>query len=80
MDWTHCSMVCDGYSLLPPCLMPKKTSSLNSCASQNVAFEVFAKRLAHIRLGGAVVALPIELACAGHLKPSLEVLGYLLVQ
>ena len=39
-----------------------------------------AKGLADVGLGGVVVALAVELACAGQLKPGLEVLGYGLVQ
>ena len=47
---------------------------------KDAAFEVFAKRLAHIGLGGAQVALPIELACTGQVKPGFVVLGYRLVE
>ena len=36
---------------------------------KDAAFGVFAKRLAHIWLGGAVIALSVELACTGELKP-----------
>jgi hypothetical protein len=46
---------------------------------KDAAFEVFAEGLAHIGLGGAMVALPVKLACAGKFMPSLEVLGYGLV-
>ena len=44
------------------------------------AFEVFAKRLADMRLWRVVVALPVELACAGEIEPGLEVFGNRLVQ
>ena len=47
---------------------------------KDAAFQIFAKGLADIRLGGAVVALAVELACAGQVKPGLEVFGYRLVQ
>ena len=47
---------------------------------KDAAFEVFAKRLAHIWFGGAVIALSVELACTGELKPCFVVLGYRLVQ
>ena len=47
---------------------------------KDAAFEVFAKGLADIGLGGVVVALAIELACAGQLKPALKMLGYGLVE
>ena len=43
---------------------------------KNAAFEVFAKGLAHIGLGSAVVALPIVLTRAGQLQPGLEMFGY----
>ena len=47
---------------------------------KNAAFQIFAKGLADIRLGGVVVALAARLAGTGQLKPGLEVLGYGLVQ
>ncbi len=43
---------------------------------KDTAFEVFAKRLAHIGLWGAAVALPTELTCTGEVKPGLVVCGY----
>lgn len=55
-----------------------------SCAGKAVGedatFQVFGKRLAHIGLGGVVVTLFVELACTDQLKPTLEVLGYGLVE
>ena len=39
-----------------------------------------ARAVAQQPLGGVVIALPIELARAGHLKPGLEVPSYRLVQ
>ena len=47
---------------------------------KDAAFQIFAKGLADIGLWGVVVALPVELACAGQLKPGLKVLGYGLVE
>ncbi len=47
---------------------------------KDAAFEVFLKRLAHIRLGPVVVTLPIELARAGQVKPGFVMLGHRLVQ
>jgi hypothetical protein len=47
---------------------------------EDAAFEVFAKGLADIGLGGVVVALAVELAGAGKFMPSREVLGDSLVQ
>ena len=47
---------------------------------KNAAFQILAKGLTDIRLGGLVVALAVELIRAGQLKPSLEVLGNVLVQ
>ena len=43
-------------------------------------FSLFAKGLADIRLGGVVVALAVELAATGQLKPALKMLGYGLVE
>ena len=42
--------------------------------------QILAKGLADIRLWGVVVALAVELAGTGQLKPGLEVLGYGLVE
>ena len=47
---------------------------------KDAAFQILAKRLADIRLWGVVVALAVELACAGQRMPGLEVLGDGLVQ
>ncbi len=47
---------------------------------KDAAFQILAKRLADIGLGGVVVALAIELTGTGQLKPGLEVFGYGLVE
>ena len=47
---------------------------------KDAAFQILAKRLTDIGLGGVVVALAVELAGAGKLKLGLKVLGYGLVQ
>ncbi|MFT7116089.1 MAG: hypothetical protein ACI9I0_001299 [Rhodoferax sp.] len=47
---------------------------------KDAAFQILAKGLADVGLGGVVVTLAVELARAGELQPSLEVLGYGLVQ
>ena len=47
---------------------------------EDAAFQIFAKGLADIGLWRVVVALPVELAGAGQLKPGLEVLGNGLVE
>lgn len=47
---------------------------------KNAAFQIFAKRLAHIGIWRMVITLPVKLARAGKLKPGLKVLGYRLVQ
>ena len=39
------------------------------------AFEVFAKRLADVGTRPIVVALAVELACAGQLKPGFKILA-----
>lgn len=43
------------------------------------AFQILGERLTDIGLGGVVVALAVELACAGERVPGLEVLGDCLV-
>ena len=47
---------------------------------KDAAFQIFAKGLADVGLGGVVVTLAVELAGAGQFKPGLEVLGCGLVQ
>ena len=47
---------------------------------EDAAFQLFAKRMADIRLWRVVVALADELAGTGQRVPGLEVLGYGLVQ
>jgi len=42
---------------------------------KDATFEVFAKRLSHKGLGGVMVALAVELTCAGKFQPGLEVFG-----
>jgi hypothetical protein len=62
-----------GHKIVVPAVI---TPGAGKAVGKNAAFEVFAKRLAHIGLGSAVVALPIELTCTGHLQPGLKVVGY----
>ena len=40
------------------------TSHPDKTMREEAAFQIFAKRLAHMGLGRVVVALPVELACA----------------
>jgi hypothetical protein len=47
---------------------------------EDATFQIFAKCLAHVGPWGVVVALAVELACAGQLMPGLEVFGNGLVQ
>ncbi len=47
---------------------------------KDAALQIFAKRLANIRLGSVVIALAIELACAGKFMLGFEVLGNGLVE
>jgi len=56
------------------------TPRLGKTVRKDAAFQIFAKGLADIGLGGVVVALAVELAGTGQLKPGLEVLGYGLVE
>jgi hypothetical protein len=55
------------------------TASAGKAVGKDAAFQVLGKRFAHIGLGAVVVALAVELACAGQLKPGLVVLGQGLV-
>ena len=56
------------------------TAGAGKAMGKDAASEVFAKRLADMRLWRVVVALPVELACAGEIEPGLEVFGNRLVQ
>ena len=56
------------------------TPGAGKAVGKNAAFEILAKRLAHKGARCVVVALAVELACAGEIKPSLKVLGNGLVQ
>jgi hypothetical protein len=56
------------------------TPSPGNAVGEDAALQIFAKRLTDIGLGGVVVALAVELAGAGQLKPGLEVLGDGLVE
>jgi hypothetical protein len=42
---------------------------------EDAAFQVLLEGLAHEGPGAVVVALPVKLACAGHLKPGIVMLG-----
>lgn len=56
------------------------TACAGKAEGKNAAFQIFAKSLAHIRLGGVVITLPVELTCTGEFKPGLEVFGNGFVQ
>jgi len=47
---------------------------------EDAAFQIFAERLPHKGFGCVVVALPVELACAGEFIPGLEVFGNGLIE
>ena len=47
---------------------------------KDAAFEVFAECRLYVDGWGVVVALAVELPCAGEIKPGLEVFGYRAVQ
>jgi hypothetical protein len=47
---------------------------------KDAALQILGKRLTHVRLECVVIALPIELARTGQIKPRLIVLGNGLVQ
>jgi len=54
----------------------------NPCKAvgEDAALQVFAECLLYVRSRRVVVALAVKLACAGEIKPGLEVLGHRLVQ
>ena len=56
------------------------TAGAGKAVSKDATLQIFAKGFLHIRGRGAVVALAVELASAGQLKPGLEVLGHRAVQ
>ena len=56
------------------------TPGPGKAVGEDAAFQIFAKRLADIGLGGVVVALAIELTCAGEFMPGLEMFGNGLVE
>ena len=56
------------------------TAGPRKAVGKDAAFEVFAKRLADVGAWCVVIALAVELACAGELKPGLEVPGYRAVE
>jgi hypothetical protein len=66
-----------GHEVVVPAVI---TPRPGKTVGKDAAFQVFAKRLADIGLGGVVVALAVELACAGEFMPGLEVFGYGLVE
>jgi hypothetical protein len=73
------------HKITEKCARPKAYAAppgpgASKTVRKNAAFEVFAKGLAHIGLGSAVVALPIVLTRAGQLQPSLEMFGYCFVK
>jgi hypothetical protein len=66
-----------GHEVVVPAVT---TPGPSEAVGEDPAFQILAKRLTDIRLGGVVVALAIELACAGEFMSGLEVLGDGLVE
>ncbi len=56
------------------------TAGACKAVRKDAAFEVFAKRLADVGTWRMVIALAVELAATGQLKPCLEMLGHCAVQ
>jgi hypothetical protein len=56
------------------------TESAGKAVGKDAAFQVLLERFAHAGFGAVVVALTLELARAGQIKPGLVVLGHGLVQ
>ena len=65
-----------GHEVVVPAIV---TPGSGKAICKDAAFQILAKRLTDIGLGGVVVALAVELAGAGKLKLGLKVLGYGLV-
>ena len=66
-----------GHEVVMPAVV---TPSAGKAVGEDAAFQVFAKGLADIGLGAVVVALAVELACAGERVPGLKVFGNRLVE
>ena len=62
-----------GHKIVVPTVV---TAGAREAVGKDAAFQVFVKGLAHKGPRCVVVALAVELACAGQRMPSLEVLGY----
>ena len=66
-----------GHEVVVPAVI---TPGPGKAVRKNATFQILAKGLADIGLGGVVVALAVELDRTGQLIPGLEVLGYGLVE
>jgi len=51
------------------------TAGVGKAVHKDAAFQIFAKRLAHVGARRMVVALAVELAGAGQVKPGLKILA-----
>jgi hypothetical protein len=67
----------EGDEVVVPAVL---TSGAGKAVGKDTALQIFAKRLADKGLWGVVVALAVELAGTGQIKPGLKMLGYRLVQ
>lgn len=67
----------EGDEVVVPAVL---TSSAGKAVGKDTGLQIFAKRLADKGLWGVVVALAVELAGIGQIKPGLKMLGYRLVQ
>ncbi len=56
------------------------TAGARKAVRKDTALQILLERFAHVGLGCVVVALPIELARAGQVKPGLVVLDHRLVE
>ena len=52
------------------------SAGAGKAVGEDAALQIFAKGLADVGLGGVVVALAVELAGTGQLKPGLKMFGY----
>ncbi len=52
----------EGHKVVVPAIV---TASTRKAVGKDAALQILGKRLAHVRLGRMVVALPVKLACTG---------------
>ncbi len=61
-----------GHEVVAPTIA---AAGAGKTVGEDTALQILGKRIPNIGLGAELIALPVELACAGQLKPNLVVLG-----